>query len=409
MKKINSLLTIFVAIAITILTSSTTANAAVAIENKTGVIEQVCAAVDEKQVFGYEEDEFDLNANSKFDLFDLIMLKQKALNSETGVTEATVIKLTRYLIGSDEQLGITILDPRTIDNPSDCSELGIQNLLSHDFSLISCKPYLLDGIKPSIKINFLGIDEYVIESIVINNIAPSITDLETIVATNTAFAIGITDDKYYLAPVYPSESVTEVVISDEQITEQVFNFCYPENTNIESLIGSLKQQLEEQEYEFTIATDDFYNALVTGKAENAPCIKIVANSIYPFEDKETIIKNDVFELFYYPELGYGITPSIEDEYEELSPAYAVFDLADYDIDSVNASILIDQLKDLNMENWEFEIDEDGKLITIVGSTENSVVEIWVQETMDCIEGQTVLENEKFEIIYDAFGFGCILK
>jgi hypothetical protein len=379
-------------------------NAAVTVD-----IDEVCEnfnSTNGRKVFGYSEHEFDVDKSESINVFDLIHLKKKYLNNEDGVTENTVGKLVRYLIGSEDTLSITEMEPIILEEQSESIEFAIANLMSHDFSLIKCEPYQLNE-KPAIRMDFLGIDEYCMEHIIISNIASS-DDLESTIATNEHFTIGVIENEYYLAPINrePAIKVSRIYPSNVlfDVAEDEF---YQNNPDASCIVEMLRERLNTEGCEYTVSTKDYSRVKFIAKTENLTTTVIVREKPVSFdEERETILLTEDFE-FYFAEDGYWIYV-----WNEYPPYAAMIDLTVSPISEESASKDIRHLKKIfESTDYNYSISVDSEISTICANStgdEYSHVEIIVQEAQEQVGGEVILETEDFKLFYDNFGFGVIV-
>jgi len=157
--------------------------------------------------FGNYAIDFDVTGDGEVDIFDLGILKQKFKAGELGITEATLSKLEDWLLNKpDATLEIEYSKSLILSTPNEKVNRIIENLTSHDFRFTTVERFHIkdsDGnYKPAVYLYFLGIDEYVCESLRITNFCKTTAELDECIAnSDQGICIGIKNNVYTL--VYP--------------------------------------------------------------------------------------------------------------------------------------------------------------------------------------------------------------
>jgi hypothetical protein len=408
MKKFYAtVLTMVLAIMAVNLTSSVKAQAI----SDEEIISEICIKANEieSEVFGYNEDEFDLNCDGNLNVSDLIILKQRYLNGESGVTENTVHKFARFLTGSDEKLEIVQQPETTVYTVQSDDE--ILNLMSSDFRFVNCE--VETG---TLKLNFLGIDEYVMESFIISDYVKSTGEMDYIIAENSAFAIGsVVRDGYFDYVIAPNNSneTDEIennsgeILPAHVLFDLVDPVFYQNNPDDLSWFANLlRKRLNIADCEYTISMENYPDVKLVATTENTVSEIIVNEKAVTFDtERETIFICDDFEL-YYDETGFHIF--VINVYP---PAYVwVYLTANFDSAEVTEKEIGWLKKVFESTKYDYSITVDSKLVTLYADADNSHLIIEVNKTTQAVgDVITFAENNAFALIHDDFGFGIIVK
>lgn len=260
--------------------------------------------------FGAYATDFDVTGDDVVDVFDLGILKKKLAAGEPGITVATVKKLESWILNRpDSKLEIEYLPTIQLSTPSEKATRTIQNLTSNDFRFIEVEDFQFKDsngeFKPAAYLYFLGVDEYVCESIRITNFCTNITELsECIVNTHTGIIIGIKDNEYTLvlsSNTAPTE-VEETDIGPAYVVYDLTTFNPSNHEDIE-LANYLQEELTCTQYTFDITKNDEYVTLLCKSKKNTMEIHVPE---YKSKFESKIYQDDEFYLFFSTENGFGI-------------------------------------------------------------------------------------------------------
>ena len=160
--------------------------------------------VDELQKYEapYYGENFDFDNDGTVNVFDMIALRKKLIAGESGITISTAVKLEHWLLGKEPSLGITDY-PTTWFDPSEYQNDRIKNLMSNDFRFVKADEGSIHhsngDVSSAVALYFLGIDEYVMESIFVYNFCNSKNEFDEFIEQGNGFSIGIKNGKYALA------------------------------------------------------------------------------------------------------------------------------------------------------------------------------------------------------------------
>ena len=293
----------------------------------------------ETPYYGYSPKDFDLNNDGSIDVFDMVILKQRLIAGDPELTVATAVKLQSYLLGKPYGTLEITTAPTTWFNPSDYRNDCLKNLTSHDFRFVHAEESVIlcsnGETKPAVALYFLGIDEYIIESVFITNFCNTTDEFDEFVTATEGpgFYIGIKDGKYAMAvkpattiDTTPAESSTgntfkgSNVISIkhepeyEEITEErklgpalaQYDLTVPNlsTKEVRQIVNELSNYLKAEPFTFTtkaIDSDKIQLSCNTALAD----MEIIVRELEPLKDTP-IFETDEFYLFYDNSQGFGI-------------------------------------------------------------------------------------------------------
>jgi hypothetical protein len=279
----------------------------------------------ETPYFGVSERDYDLDKNGEINYDDLDILKEKIINSELkGATVATLVKLESWLLGKyDLPLEIIEFSDTWLDVNNYNNDI-LKNLMSHDFRFVRIEEvggiyFSNDKYAPVVSLTFLGIDEYITESVLIYSFCYNKADFDEFLTENEGFALGIKDGAYSIAPLNSiKNNEAEDIIMEEDITPGekemasayiLYDLTGPFSYSTEetrALISELNAYLTAEKYDFSITYKTADTVQILAKTETGMAtIEILVEERTPIMDT-SIFENKDFYLYYSNCEGFGL-------------------------------------------------------------------------------------------------------
>jgi len=147
---------------------------------------------------GNSVEDFDLNEDDLITAHDLSLAKREMLEGNPCITKATIKKMIAYLTNQTENLKIVheaYLNLNESDEDYNTKVSWLKNLNSSDFRIVKADICTVPG---DLKISYLGIDEYIMETLIIPYTSAYFEDDEVIVETKDFKIICSSDDNSFM-------------------------------------------------------------------------------------------------------------------------------------------------------------------------------------------------------------------
>lgn len=203
--------------------------------------------------FGASPEEFDLTGDGFLDSFDLVLLRQKLINGDTGVNHSTLTKLEYRLLGIFKNLDIKRYKFDDFDTVTQINTWVFEYLRDF-YYYINAEGELLDDGTPAITLNFLETEwELDIQGIQFTNFSDELTESDEIISQYPGFWITERDSKYFL--VFKDKILNTNADESEDIGK-AYALYYLNDSNAEAIIPELIQNINSKHPSASVTLDE---------------------------------------------------------------------------------------------------------------------------------------------------------